>query len=805
MGAREELTITINGKEYVSKEAQKAGKGVEDLEGKAKKFGETTKKLKVGLLSAVAAIVAIQHAASKLTKAFGTQEDAELKLQAALKATKGQLGLTKTELGTFATELSRMTGVADESIIAAEGVMTTFTKIGSQVFPQAMKAAADMSAMFGQDLQQSVVQLGTALNDPITGVGRLRRIGVSFTQDQQDMIRALTETGDLLGAQNIILQELNNEFGGVAEQMGGGWTQSVQRLKNAFGDLTELGGKAISEFFRPAVDWLTRMAESAYDARVNAAAIAKYWQEGAQTQDDVELAYQATIDKIGELNAKLKELQEARDAGERTRGTTGGRMRERQNEIDAIQREIVSLEQWVSALKEVADAKGAVTAAEIEAENLRQRVYETIGVIMDEQLTSEDRERQAIQQKIDLLAEYRNSLESGTEEYKKIQGILNDLVTKREQIGKSVNEEVQKLTLIEKLMQRATEDAEEKKEALFAIKDIDAQIADAMLASDNEWLTRLMTVREELEKIAGIKSDAAGNTAGGGTESTSATEAVDMFGVITSGLEGFSAEIANAVTQYGAMGLVIVAVQESLAGFLAAAGPLIENVIQPISLYLRELGAMLGELIAPALQTLAPIIQTVMSAFSVIQKALLLKLAPVFQIVAQVFEMLTPVIQGVGVVIEKLGVGFLWIYNNVIRHVGNGIMTVFNLVYDAVVAVANGFISVYNALVGKKKEKALLAYRGLNQGWAPAISADTLASMGQTAAAASYESDYEGAYGGAHGGGTSVQHAYYYLTLNFNSAVIGAGGLEEVGGFCVDAIQEYVGTGGRVTFLEATA
>jgi len=182
-------------------------------------------------------------------------------------------------------------------------------------------------------------------------------------------------------------------------------------------------------------------------------------------------------------------------------------------------------------------------------------------------------------------------------------------------------------------------------------------------------------------------------------------------------------------------------------------------------------------------------------------------MAPIIQIVTELLVMLSPVIEGIGYVIGKLGEGFLWIYNNVIRHVGNGIMTLFNLVYNAVAAVANGFIAIYNKLVRDSKELSTVAYRSAKAGWAAAISADSLTSMGSAAAVASYDADYGGAYGGAsgaYGGGTSVQKpSDIFITQNFNSPVVGAGGIEEVGGFIVDAIQEYTGAGGVVTFLEA--
>ena len=135
-----------------------------------------------------------------MLQAFGYQEQQTIKLEAALQATKGVVGLSRYEFEKYATTMSRLTGIADETINGAEALMVTFTKIGKEVMPAALKSAADMSVMFGQDLTQSAIQLGTALNDPIAGVGRLRKIGVSFTQDQQNLIRGNVAQGLHLAA-----------------------------------------------------------------------------------------------------------------------------------------------------------------------------------------------------------------------------------------------------------------------------------------------------------------------------------------------------------------------------------------------------------------------------------------------------------------------------------------------------------------------------------------------------------------------------------------------------------------------------
>lgn len=161
------------------------------------------------------------------------------KLNAVLSATGGAAGLTADEITTLASDLQKVTNYADDTTISAAAVLATFKEIKGDVFRDALKAAQDMSAVMGQDLQASVVQIGKALNDPAQGFSALQRVGVAFTQQQQDMIKTLVKSGDTLGAQKIILKELQSEFGGAAQKMADPLTQ----LRNVMGDLAGEVGK----------------------------------------------------------------------------------------------------------------------------------------------------------------------------------------------------------------------------------------------------------------------------------------------------------------------------------------------------------------------------------------------------------------------------------------------------------------------------------------------------------------------------------------------------------------------------------
>ena len=167
------------------------------------------------------------------------QERVTAQLEARLRSTGGAAGLAKKELLDMASGLQAVTTYGDESIITAQSLLLTFTKIGRDVFPSALETVLDMSTAMGQDLKSSAIQLGKALNDPIQGVSALTRVGVQFSDAQKDTIERLVETGKTAEAQKIILAELESQMGGSARAARDTLGGALEGLKNAFGDLLE--------------------------------------------------------------------------------------------------------------------------------------------------------------------------------------------------------------------------------------------------------------------------------------------------------------------------------------------------------------------------------------------------------------------------------------------------------------------------------------------------------------------------------------------------------------------------------------
>jgi len=168
--------------------------------------------------------------------------------EAVVKSTGGAAGITATEMGKMAEALSAASGksiFSDDAILGAQNVLATFTQIKGTNFGDATSAILDVSQALGQDLQSTSIQVGKALNDPVAGIGALSRVGVTFSEDQKAMIQSLVDTGDVAGAQQVIIAELNKEFGGSAAAAADTFAGRQAKLAAQFDEVKQKVGDAL--------------------------------------------------------------------------------------------------------------------------------------------------------------------------------------------------------------------------------------------------------------------------------------------------------------------------------------------------------------------------------------------------------------------------------------------------------------------------------------------------------------------------------------------------------------------------------
>jgi hypothetical protein len=252
------------------------GKGVAQANSQVNSLKSTMGGVSTALTAglAVAGIAAVKFGADSV-KAFSEAQQVMAQTENVLRSTGGAANVTSKDVLDLASSWQDVSGVQDDAIQSSENLLLTFRDVhnevgkGNDIFNQATAAILDMSTALNRgaipsadQLQSSTIQLGKALNDPIAGMTALKRVGVSFSESQIKTIKSLQESGDLMGAQKVILAELRAEFGGAAKAAGDTFAGSVAKLQANINNLQEVIGGLIVERLGPLVEVLSDISQS---------------------------------------------------------------------------------------------------------------------------------------------------------------------------------------------------------------------------------------------------------------------------------------------------------------------------------------------------------------------------------------------------------------------------------------------------------------------------------------------------------------------------------------------------------------
>lgn len=250
------------------REASQALQGVADRAGVV---GRTLSALGPGgiaLGAAAAGFALLSGAVWKGTMALDEWDRRMRRTQALLKSTGGAAGMTAFEIEEFAKARDLATLGDKDEILDAVNALQTFRSVSGETFRETIRLSQDLSSVFGTGLRSQVVQLGKALEDPVKGLTALRRVGVMFTKEQEELIRTLVESGDKLQAQQEILAEIEKQVGGASEAEAGGLAGAMDTLSFRWRAFLETIGntdsaKAGVDLLAASLDNLTKSVQRA--------------------------------------------------------------------------------------------------------------------------------------------------------------------------------------------------------------------------------------------------------------------------------------------------------------------------------------------------------------------------------------------------------------------------------------------------------------------------------------------------------------------------------------------------------------
>ena len=276
-----------------------------------------------------AGLVAVGLALTKFVKIGAKAESQFLKLDALLKATSGAAKVTGEDIEAMAVAIGRGTLASVQGARDAAGVLLTFKSIAGETFERTLELTQDLAAVGFGSMKTAALQLGKALEEPEIGLSALRRVGVSFNEQQKEQIKVMSLTGRQAEAQELILKALEEQVGGAGKGAAGGLSGAFDTLGEnivLFFEKSKVGKVIVTGLTKA----LTLLAEQ----------IAKFVPDVEKLPDD-----------IGQLNNRFKEsgktiefltgkysvlLDEIEELEKVTNSTNVGRARKAKKELKEI-------------------------------------------------------------------------------------------------------------------------------------------------------------------------------------------------------------------------------------------------------------------------------------------------------------------------------------------------------------------------------------------------------------------------------------------------------------------------------------
>jgi len=237
MSRRSLGTLTIDVIAEIGGFASGLDKSERQTEKWRKKVEDEAKKAGVALGAALAGAVIL------IARNSIAAEREIAQLDAIIRSTGGAAGYTRKQLMEMADTLSSKSTFSGGEIVEAQTRLLSYSGILGQNIPRAMQAVIDQSARLGISVSQSAETIGRALESPGKAAAALAQsgFGAAFTKEVRGTIDELVKAGKEGEAQVMILEILEESYGGAAAAARDTFGGALSALMNTINDLTTGG------------------------------------------------------------------------------------------------------------------------------------------------------------------------------------------------------------------------------------------------------------------------------------------------------------------------------------------------------------------------------------------------------------------------------------------------------------------------------------------------------------------------------------------------------------------------------------
>ncbi|OOW04172.1 phage tail tape measure protein [Pseudomonas sp. MF6396] len=187
-------------------------------------------------------------------------EREQAQLSAVLRSTGESAGFNRDQLNGMAAAMERATTFSGGDINQAQTTLLAFTGVIGNQFNRALQSAADMATRTGVTVKDAAETIGRALDVPSKGLTSLSKPGFRFTDEQKKMALAMESTGNVAGAQGIILDALEESYSGAAAAARNTFGRALDALQHTISGL--LTGEGSLDAAKDAVNALNKVLGS---------------------------------------------------------------------------------------------------------------------------------------------------------------------------------------------------------------------------------------------------------------------------------------------------------------------------------------------------------------------------------------------------------------------------------------------------------------------------------------------------------------------------------------------------------------
>lgn len=224
-----------------------AGKTIDAGTKKGKNFADSFKGIRSNAVAAAGAVAGVAVAVKKTVDAlndceaaYKVQRNAEIALQTAAKNNPYLNDESVYNLRNFASELQSMTNIGDEQSLQVMAQLAAMGRTEEQI-QAIMKAAADMSAVTGNSIQNIAVQLNKTYSGLAGELGEANSAIRGLSKEELEAGKAIDIIAQQYNGQAAAMADntvqLANAWGDFKENIGRGWNKVTQPVKQFFLDV----------------------------------------------------------------------------------------------------------------------------------------------------------------------------------------------------------------------------------------------------------------------------------------------------------------------------------------------------------------------------------------------------------------------------------------------------------------------------------------------------------------------------------------------------------------------------------------